>query len=77
MEVTYTYEFNSSKYTYRFGAIQQRQGGYNLVLQARCGPFWKTIEEIHTTHSQNFKNLWLKEWCKVFGIKDVSKINLP
>lgn len=77
MEVTYTYEFNSSKCTYRFGAIQQRRGGYNHVLQVKNGPFWRTIEEIHSTHSLDFKNLWLKEWCKVFGIKDVSKINLP
>ena len=78
MEVTHTYEFNSSKCTYRFGAIQRhRQGGYNHVLQVKSGPFWRTIEEIHATHSLDFKNLWLKEWCKVFGIKDTSKINLP
>lgn len=77
MEVTHTYEFNSSKCCYRFGAIQQKKGGYNHVLQVKAGWHWRTIEEIHSTHSLKFKNLWLKEWCKVFGIKDATKINLP
>lgn len=77
MTIEYTFEFKSSRCTYRFGAIQQKQGGYNHVLQVQAGWYWKTIEEIHSTHSQKFKNLWLAEWCKIFGIKDATKINLP